>query len=152
MIRLNTERLIIYTASRDEMQEIINSQADDILKTAYCEMLQGALDHSDRWEWYAIWIIERKDGENVGDLCFKGLNDDGWVEIGYGIYNEYQGNGYATEAVDKMVSWALSQPDVRRVEAETEPDNKASQRVLKKCGFLPTGTIGEEGPRFVKAL
>ena len=44
--------------------------------------------------------------------------------------------------------WALKQPDVIRVEAETEPDNLASQRVLEKCGFLPSGTVGEEGPRF----
>lgn len=152
MIRLNTERLIIYTASRDEMQKIIDSQADDILKAAYRQMLQGALDHPDRWEWYAIWIIERKDGLKVGELCFKGLNDDGSVEIGYGIFNEYQGNGYATEAVDAMVSWALRQPGVMRVEAEIEPDNKASKHVLQKCGFLPTGTIGEEGPRFVRVL
>lgn len=35
------------------------------------------------------------------------------------------------------------------VEAETAPDNKASQRVLEKCGFVPDGTTGEEGPRFV---
>ena len=27
--------------------------------------------------------------------------------------------------------------------------NKASQRVLEKCGFVPDGTTGEEGPRFV---
>ncbi len=26
----------------------------------------------------------------------------------------------------------------------------ASQRVLAKCGFVPTGTVGEEGPRFVR--
>ena len=135
MTRLNTERLILYTASRDEMQEIIDGQADEILKTAYREMLQGALDHPDQWEWYTIWIIERKDGARVGDLCFKGRNDDGSVEIGYGISTAYQGRGYATEAVDAMVS-----------------DNRASQRVLEKCGFLPTGTPGEEGPRFVKAL
>ena len=152
MTRLNTERLILYTASRDEMQEIIDGQADDILKTAYREMLQGALDHPDQWEWYTIWIIERKDGARVGDLCFKGRNDDGSVEIGYGISTAYQGCGYATEAVDAMVLWALRQPGVKRVDAETEPDNKASQRVLEKCGFLPAGTTGEEGPRFVKAL
>lgn len=35
------------------------------------------------------------------------------------------------------------------VEAETAPDNKASQRILEKCGFVPDGTMGEEGPRFV---
>ena len=152
MTRLNTERLSIYTASRDEMQEIIDGQADEILKTAYREMLQGALDHPDQWEWYTIWIIERKDGAKVGELCFKGRNDDGFAEIGYGISTEYQGRGYATEAVDAMVAWALRQPGVRRVDAETEPDNRASQRVLEKCGFLPAGTPGEEGPRFVKAL
>ena len=152
MIKLNTERLTIYTASRDEMREMIDREADDILKTAYREMLQGASDHPDRWEWYAIWIIERKDGSMVGDLCFKGLHDDGTAEIGYGISEEYRGRGYATEAVDAMVSWALRRPGVRRVEAETEPDNKASRRVLEKCGFVPTGTTGEEGPRFVKTF
>ena len=152
MIQLNTERLIIYTALREEMQEIIDEQNDDMLKKAYREMLQGALDHPDQWEWYAIWIIERKDGAKVGNLCFKGLNGDGSVEIGYGISAEYQGRGYATEAVDAAVSWALRLPEVRRVEAETEPDNKASQRVLEKCGFIPAGTTGEEGPRFVKTL
>ena len=37
-----------------------------------------------------------------------------------------------------------------RVEAETEPDNAASQRVLAKCGFVPNGIVGEEGPRYVR--
>lgn len=152
MIKLNTERLIIYTASREEMLEIIDAQTDEILKTAYREMLQGASDHPDQWEWYTIWMIEGKDGTKVGSLCFKGLNDDGSAEIGYGISTEYQGLGYATEAIGAAVSWALHQPGVRRIDAETEPDNKASQRVLEKCGFIPTGTTGEEGPRFVKAL
>ena len=152
MIKLNTERLIIYTASADEMQNIIDSQTDDILKAAYREMLQGSLDHPDQREWYAVWTIKLKDGSKVGDLCFKGLNDDGSAEIGYGILTEYQGRGYATEAVEAAVSWALRRPNVTRVEAETEPGNKASQRVLEKCGFVPTGTVGEEGPRFVKTL
>ena len=45
--------------------------------------------------------------------------------------------------------WAFGQKDVVFVEAETAPDNKASQRVLEKCGFVPDGTTGEEGPRFM---
>ena len=95
-----------------------------------------------------MWMIELLDGTHIGDLCFKGLEADGIVEIGYGILEEYQGQGYATEAVGEAANWALQQPGVRRVEAETEPDNRASQRVLEKCGFLPSGTFGEEGPRF----
>ena len=152
MIKLNTERLIIYTASRDEMLRCIEKQTDEILKTAYREMLQGCLDHPDQWKWYSIWMIELKDGTHAGDLSFKGLNADGSVEIGYGIKEEHQGQGYATEAVNAAVMWASEQPGVKRIEAETEPDNNASQHVLEKCGFIPTGTIGEEGPRFVKEL
>ena len=46
----------------------------------------------------------------------------------------------------------MNQAGVLRVEAETEPYNKASQRVLAKCGFVPNGIIGEEGPRYVKKV
>ena len=147
---IETKRLSIHMASRNEMLRYIEEQTDDILKAAYQEMLQGCLDHLNQWEWYSIWRIELKDGTHVGDLSFKGLNADGSVEIGYGIKEDHQGHGYATEAVNAAVMWALRQPGVTRVEAETEPDNSVSQRVLEKCGFLPTGIIGEEGPRFVR--
>ena len=102
-----------------------------------------------RWVWYAIWMIELKNGTHIGELCFKGLGADGMVEIGYGVSEEYEGKGYATEAVSAVVRWAIDQPGVARIEAETEAENIASQRVLEKCGFIATGSIGEEGPRFV---
>lgn len=149
---IETRRLRIRTASREEMIRFIEKQTDDILITAYREMLRGCLEHPDRWDWYAIWFVERKDGTHVGDLSFKGLDADGSVEIGYGISEENQGNGYAAEAVEAAAAWALRQPGVCRVEAETEPENKASQRVLEKCGFVPSGIMGEEGPRFFKTL
>ena len=148
---IETARLVIHTATREEMLKIIDSQTDDVLQKAYKEMLQGCLDHPEQWVWYAIWIIECKDRSHVGDLSFKGFNDDGSVEIGYGIDEAHQGQGYATEAVNAAVMWALQQPGITRVEAETEPNNKASQRVLEKCGFVPLGIDGEEGPRFVRS-
>ena len=147
---LETTRLKIRTASKEEMQRYIEEQTDASLKTAYQEMLQGCLDHPDQWAWYAIWMIEGKDGTHMGDLSFKGLRPDGWVEIGYGINDEYRGQGMATEAVNAAAAWALQQPGVTRVEAETEPDNVPSQQVLSKCGFVPSGVIGEEGPRYVR--
>ena len=47
------------------------------------------------------------------------------------------------------LKWAFNHPEVVAVEAESDPDNTASQRVLEKCGFLATGEIGEEGLRFI---
>lgn len=147
---IETERLRLHAASLDEMTRFIKAQTNETLITAYKEMLQGCLDHPQEWDWYAIWFIELKNGDSVGNLCFKGICADESVEIGYGVSEEMQGNGYATEAVNAVTVWALEQPGVCRVEAETEPDNAASQRVLEKCGFLPSGIMGEEGPRFYK--
>ena len=67
----------------------------------------------------------------------------------YGIQKEYQGQGYATEEVRLALQWAFKHPEVTAVEAETDPDNAASQKVLMKCGFRPNGIIGVEGPRFI---
>lgn len=147
---IETKRLKIYPAAREQMEAFIAAEANAELKKAYTQMLEGCLRHPDQWKWYAMWMIELQSGTHIGDLCFKGLDTKGMAEIGYGILEKYQGQGYATEAVGAAVHWALQQPAVNSVEAETEADNRASQRVLEKCGFLPTGTVGEEGPRFFK--
>ena len=147
-MQIETARLKIRMASQQEMLHLIGQQTEEDLKAAYQEMLQGCLDHPDQKEWYAVWMIEKQDGTFVGDYSFKGLQADGSAEIGYGILDAYQGCGYATEAVDAAVKWAFRQPGVRRVEAETDPGNRASQRVLEKCGFVPAGILGKEGPRY----
>ena len=153
MIAIETERLFLYPISDEEMQTIIDNEKDPEMKKAYSEMLQGCLDSPKDRVWYATWNMELKNEPKtiVGDLCFKGITDDGMVEIGYGLKEGYCGNGYMTEAVKAMTQWAISQDKVSRVEAETDPDNQPSKNVLEKVGFIPTGELGEEGPRFVFA-
>ncbi len=75
-------------------------------------MLQGCLGHPEQWKWYALWIIEDKEGAWIGNMSFKGLNTDGSVEVGYGISDEYCGKGYATEAVKAVIDWAMGQPGI----------------------------------------
>ena len=145
---IKTNRLKIYSASQELMETFIEAQTIDVLKAAYTEMLNGCLNHPDQWDWYAIWMIELKDGTHIGELCFKGLSEDGVAEIGYGISEKYQNNGYATEAAKAVLEWAFSHPEVVAIVAETDPDNIASKRVLEKCGFALNGIIGEEGPRW----
>lgn len=146
---IETDRLRLRIASDDEMRSLIEKQTDKEMKDAYQEMLDGCIKHTKQRQWYAVWFIMTITGEIVGDYCFKGLNQNGIVEIGYGLHPKHWGKGYATEVVKAAVQWALNQPDVKHIEAETAPDNKASQRVLEKAGFVPTGRNGKEGPRFV---
>ena len=145
---IKTERLRIYPATQNQMEVLISSQTDDVLKAAYIEMLENCLKFPDKWEWYAMWFIELNNGIHIGELCFKGLNSNGVAEIGYGISEKYRCQGYATESVKAVTAWAFQNPNVTAIEAESDAENIASKRVLEKCGFIANGKIGEEGPRF----
>ena len=90
---IRTERLHLRPASDDAMKAIIASQSNEILKQAYTEMLSGCLEHPDQRVWYAVWMMELEDGTCVGTLCFKRLDEDGIVELGYGVEPSYEGRG-----------------------------------------------------------
>ncbi len=147
---IETKRLKIYAASEEVMRAFIAAQSDDVLRAAYTEMLEGALSHPDRWNFYAIWMIELKDGNHIGELCLKGVSASATTEIGYGIAESYRGHDYATEAVTAVTEWALEQKAVCSVIAEVEEENTASVRVLEKSGFVRTDEAGEEGPIYRK--
>ena len=145
---VKTKRMLIQPMSDEEIEALIQSSGE-ALRSAYAEMLAGCRKDPENRVWYAPWRMTRKgDSVSLGDLGFKGPPREKAAEIGYGVLPEYEGKGYTTEAVQAMAEWAFGQEDVVFVEAETEPDSKASQRVLEKCGFQPDGE-GAEGPRFV---
>ncbi len=149
-MKVESERLILYPLNNEEMKAMIEKENDSEMKQAYTEMLEGCLSNSAERMWYAVWNMELKNdiGKIVGDFCFKGIGDDGVVEIGYGLKEEYRHQGYMTEALKVITEWALSQENIQQVEAETDLHNIASQNVLARAGFVRNGKMGEEGPRF----
>ena len=149
-IKIKTKRMTLRPMSDSEIEALIARTDSDELRTAYVEMLDSCQRDPEHRVWYAPWKMTRKDSqEHIGELGFKGPVKNHSVEIGYGILPEHEHHGYATEALQAMTQWAFGQKDVVFVEAETAPENQASQHLLAKCGFVPDGT-GAEGPRFVR--
>jgi RimJ/RimL family protein N-acetyltransferase len=64
------------------------------------------------------------------------------VLVGYSVLEEFQGRGYATEAVRHMIPVIFSRPGIRKILATTNPELIPSVRVLEKNGFVPTGNPG----------
>ncbi len=116
--------------------------------------LEAAPDRAGWFGWYALATGDAAAAPVlVASGGFMGPPDDGTVNIGYSVLPEFQGKGYATELVVGLVGWAVRQPGVARVLAETEWANPASVRVLEKAGFLHAGpTAGPatepDGARF----
>lgn len=67
----------------------------------------------------------------LGPLCS--------ASIGYWVDREYAGRGIATAAVEVVCQAAKKDFSLHRIEAGTLPENRASQRVLEKCGFALYG-------------
>lgn len=87
--------------------------------------------------WYTNWeMFDRQLHIIVGSVCFKGPPDEtGSVEIGYEVYGAYENLGYASEATNALVRWALDFGTVHKIVASVEPDNAPSKRVLTKLGM-----------------
>lgn len=96
---------------------------------------------------WSFWYLIADEGNELLGLCgFKGRPDDrGSVEIGYSILDQYRNEGYATEAVMRLIAWAFSHQGVSEVSAETLPHLKQSIRVMEKNGLEYTGPGSEHG-------
>jgi len=105
------------------------------------------LDEPSEQGW-SFWYLATSDenSELVGICGFKGRPDEsGSVEIGYSILDRFQRQGYATEAVQRLVGWAFSHHNVSEVCAETLPHLSQSIGVLEKNGFQRAGAGSEAG-------
>lgn len=103
---------------------------------------------ADPW-FHGFAVIDCESSLVVGNAGFKGPPDDeGMVEIAYGIVPGFEGKGYATEAAGELISFAFSDPRVRIIRAHTLPTTNASTRVLTKNGFANIGQVvdPEDGP------
>lgn len=106
--------------------------------------LQNPAEHG-----WSVWYLLSRWHEQpivVGMCQFKGMPDmAGSVEIAYSILEKYRTQGYATEAVARLVTWAFSHQNVLEVTAETLPYLRQSIRVLEKNGLKHCGPGSELG-------
>jgi ribosomal-protein-alanine N-acetyltransferase len=92
-------------------------------------------DEWERWAGGPYLIQHRATVELVGSCGFS-FRSAGVAEVGYMLAPTHWHQGYATEALAGQLDAAGSIAPLR-VTATVHPDNRASLRVLEKCGFAP---------------
>jgi ribosomal-protein-alanine N-acetyltransferase len=122
----NRDFLRPFEPSRDETFFTVERQRERIE--------QGAED--DRWMWAIV-----DDGAIAGLIA---LNDvlRGALQlanVGYWVDRRHNGRGLASAALADVVDFAFGEAQLHRLEAGTQPDNLASQRVLERNGFAKFG-------------
>ena len=79
-------------------------------------------------------IVLKETGHVIGSIDYKYVPKDGVTEVGYGMNPEYEGHGYMTETLEAFLGFGRTL-GIRTVLADTEPGNRKSQNVLRRCGF-----------------
>jgi RimJ/RimL family protein N-acetyltransferase len=84
-------------------------------------------------------IFAREDGELLGSIGGRFL--DTMIQFGYCLARDAWGQGFATEAATAFVATAFNEPQIWRVQAFCDVENRASARVLEKAGLALEGTL-----------
>ena len=80
-------------------------------------------------------------GGHAGFHGPPGVNGPGYgdaLELGYTVFPDFRGRGYATEAAAALLGWARGR-GVERFVASVAPENEPSLAVVRKLGFVRTG-------------
>ncbi len=85
------------------------------------------------------FLIEKKDETKVG--LIQNFTVEGNLEIGYAMIPNERGKGYGTEAVKIMIDYLFLSKNIIRIQAGTNVENKASQKVLERAGFKREGIM-----------
>lgn len=88
-------------------------------------------------------VIERRsDGKVIGTvLLFKHDAGSARLEIGYVLGSAHWRQGYAREALLAVCTSAFGPLGIRRIEAEVNPANTASDALLLSLGFVREGRL-----------
>jgi RimJ/RimL family protein N-acetyltransferase len=144
---IQTENLVLHPITPAEAQRIV-SQApgpDDTWADGFPReddldglgmLLRAGGDATEAPPFGSMLITERASGNAIGSIGFYGPPDEaGQITIGYGLVEQYRGRGLGTEALEALIAYCRTRPEVAAILADTEVENKVSQRVLEKSGF-----------------
>ena len=147
---IETERLVLFPYTSENLA-LFNSdiaafeerfgvvyrgeELDCLLKGFLIKLQKEIADDPENYLYFTEFLIVlRENSHIIGSIDYKYVPKDGVTEVGYGMDPAYTGHGYMTEALDAFLSFGKTL-GIKTVRADTRPDNKKSQNVLKRCGF-----------------
>lgn len=91
------------------------------------------------------WGIAERSGEGVIGTAtlFHVTTANRRAEIGFAVGRAHQGRGLASEAVAILIAFAFDSLGLHRLEADVDPRNGPSLRLLERQGFRREGFLRE---------
>jgi len=168
---IQTNRLLLYTVLPSEYEVLAVDQADPNLwlDRGFSDPEKYFINNPNPIKYrlprirqnpeyakYLLRVAVLKDNPII--IASAGFHDapdnDGMIEIGFGVDKKYQGRGFGQELLHGMWSWVVNDPLVKTLRYTVSPDNLISQHIIKKLGFKHNGQQIDEvdGPEDIYEL
>lgn len=141
---IQTQRLILHVISEKDTEQLVQLLTNNEITKTFMVPDFKTTEQVTALAETLISFSQIEDVEHLAsgiyadDRLIGFINDCGMendtIEIGYVIHPDYQGKGYATEAVHMMIKELLKM-GFRKVKAGYFEENEASRRVMEKCGM-----------------
>ena len=105
------------------------------------EDIRGCFAERSLYEW---GVVSRKDDSIIGTCTLDHLDiQNRRAEIGFVLRKDLWGRGYMSEALRTLLRFAFEELALHRIEADVDPHNEASIRLLERLGFQREGCLRE---------
>ncbi len=108
-------------------------------------------DRPETQEWFVrALVLPDGDRPMIGHAGFHGppgtnsLKAPEAVEVGYTVFPEYRRRGFASEAAQALIDWAVTERGIRLFIASVGPQNEPSLRLVGTLGFEEAGRHWDE--------
>lgn len=148
---LETARLVLRPPKLSDAEAVFRSYASDNEVTRYLSWkTNSSVAEVKRFMRQALktrgldtelsWAITKRGEDSV--IGMISLRFDKYIaEAGYVLAKSEWGQGYMTEALCAVTDFAFSLPNIYRVAAICDVDNRASARVMEKAGMSLEGRL-----------
>ncbi|HET9825250.1 MAG TPA: GNAT family N-acetyltransferase [Chitinophagaceae bacterium] len=145
---ISTERLALRKISEDDMEEIYFLRSDrQVLQFLDRDPIRSIddatqwiqmIDEGIRTNQYIAWAITLKNEQKlIGTISFWNVKKEHHrAEIGYALHPLFQGKGLMQEAMTPVLDYGFKQMKLHSVEANVNPNNVASIKLLEKNNFV----------------
>lgn len=152
-----TERLVLSGWRREQIGDLVRLHGNPVVAKYLSaegepwsqERMESALDH-----WIELFetrrlgklrVTRKADGVLVGRCGYSIHGPTQEPELGYALYPEFWGHGYATEAAAGQRDWIFRAMDVPRILGFADVRNNASRKVLRAIGMRETVVAEDSG-------
>ena len=146
---LETERLLLREMTMEDASEFYFFRSNpDVLRyidrepmthpseaTAFMERIINQVKNNET----IIWVIELKSqpGKMAGTITYWRLEKEHLrAELGYMLHPDHWNKGLVSEAMQAVINYGFTVMNLHSIEANINPANGSSRKVLQKAGFV----------------